>query len=289
MRIEVTKNHKIYITALIIVFAVYVLFFNKSDEYRDYESVMKDKTVIVVATMHRVGSTKIFNAIRKIHEVLGEEYYSSFIDGTTISPPYNYRNPAKIHIIKLHSPKGFANNQVISDAYKGKFKNFSHDNSKKIYWITAKRDLRDMAASQVRIGEHYPHFYNIDPHNVKQIFTALRRNLEWYNAYKPISDYEVKYEDFIDHSEKVILEIARAIGKDLNNHQVQEVKKYLEQLGDKDSIKKLSNKERVQSILADEHHITSNKLHYVYKETLDKEVISKIERSFHKELLELGY
>jgi hypothetical protein len=289
MKIEITKNYKRYLTVIIIVFAVYVLFFNKSDEYRDYESVMKDKTVIIVSTMHRVGSTKIFNAIRKIHEVLGEEYYSSFIDDTTISPPYNYHNPAKVHIIKLHSPQGFRNNQVIYDVYQKRLRNFSHDNSKRIYWITAKRDLRDMVASQVRVGKHYPDFYNIDPHNIKQIFTTLRTNLEWYYAYQDLSDYEVKYEDFVDHTERVILEIARAICKKLNDKQVQEVKKYLDQLGDQASIKQLSEKERVQSILADEHHITSNKLHCGYKETLDKGVISKIEQSFHKELAMFGY
>ena len=289
--LEHIKKYKRHFAAMIIIVSgVYVLF-PKGETIKniDYESKIEDKTIIIVATMHRVGSTKIFNAIKKIHEVLGEECHSGFIDHTTISRAYDYHNPSKVHIVKLHNPADFTNNEVIANAYNHKLKNFSNDDSKKIYWITAKRDLRDIAASQVRVGKFYPYFYNIRKDDFLHIAKALHANLSWYYAYRDISDYEVDYEEFIERPYIVIQNIAHAIGKNLDDQQVQKVKEYLDTLGDKESIKNLSHEERRHRGIVDENHITSNKKQYGYRDTLSKEVVSKIERRFNKDLVTLGY
>jgi len=275
--------------ALVISGLYYIFLYQPPDPFDRYEDVMKDKTIVIVATMHRVGSTKIFNAIRKIYEITGEDYYSSFIDHTTVSLPYNHLNPAKTHIIKMHSPAGFMPNKVINDVYVNKRKNFDGSNAKKIFWITAKRDLRDMVASQVRVGKYYPHFYNIDAKNFDEISRAIEMNLVWYHSYKDISDYEISYEEFLDRPHFVVEKLAVVLGKKLTKNQINSICKYLDDLGSEGTLKNMEDDNKKKSIIVDHHHITSNKKAGSYYDTLDEDTIGRINERFFKELQDLKY
>jgi hypothetical protein len=287
----VGDNLRKFCSIVWVVFGLWlVIIYQPPDPFEGYENVLKDKTLIIVATMHRVGSTKIFNAVRKIYEVSGDEYYSSFVDNTTISPAYNYKNPAKIHIIKMHSPKGFEHNKVIKDAYTYKLNNFErHNLPKKIFWITAKRDLRDMVSSQVRIGRYYPYFYNINPNNFNEISAALKTNLSWYYSYKDLSDYEVSYEEFLINPRTVVEKLSLLLGKPLNKLQVDKVVEYLNNLGDEGKLKNIDRNTKIKSVIVDHHHITSDKKPGRYKDTFGQEVILKIEQDFARDLQDLGY
>jgi len=286
----VRPNLRKFFSIIFVGFGLWIiLFYKPPDPFEGYKDIVKDKTIIIVATMHRVGSTKIFNAIRKICEIWDDKYYSSFVDDTTISPAYNYKNSATTHIIKMHSPNGFAHNKVIIDAYSNKLRNFNDADEQKIFWITAKRDLRDMVSSQVRVGKYYPYFYNINPKNFDEVNTAIRTNLSWYYAYKDLSDYEISYEEFMINPNRVVEKLAVVLGRPLTKAQVEEVVQYIDNLGDEEKLKNMDRRTKMKSVIVDHHHITSNKKPGGYRDTLSQEIAFKIERDFAQELQDLGY
>ena len=126
---------------------------------------------ILVAGMHKSGSTALFNIIR----LCFKDVYSSWCDY------YNEKNESKIHLVKTHS-------------YSKELMEWAD------IIFTTKRDMKDSTASIKRflMAEKIP--YNFDKY--------LKLNTEYYEDWKEYSDYEFVYEQYIEDPIKIINEIA---------------------------------------------------------------------------------
>lgn len=225
--------------------------------------------------MMRVGSTKIYNTVLKIYEVLGDKDYSvAYINygGTNYKPD----NRTSKHVIKIHD---------INNADKfGVPREVLLENA---IVITAKRDPRDIAASRLGMNGQGP-FFNINEDDFLSMESFLRHDREVYKFYEPISDYEVDYELYANDPRRVVRELAVALGKKLTESQVQEVAEYIEKVGDKEYLSSLSKKQ-LSKMLINNKHITGSKKVADYKNRLTSDYICKIEEKFGNWIVELGY
>jgi len=136
---------------------------------------------ITCAGCHRSGSTWLFNAVRLIMEVTGDEVYSCF------ATDYDAENTAPIHVVKCHNKRKFL---LDSDRI-----------------FTTKRDLRDIAASAVRRGL-------IDQ---SECIDYLHRIIvREYRPWKPFSHLEIKYEDLVRNKNLYIQDLAKLLKVEVN-------------------------------------------------------------------------
>ena len=125
------------------------------------------QNVILSAGCHRSGSTWLFNVVREAC-LLSGSVFSSFED--------RYRpNNKQYQVVKIHE---------FSEEWKDKADTI----------VTMRRDLRGIAASAVRVG------LIRESECVKYLRTVV---IPEYDAWKPYSHLEVKFEDILSIPDKV--------------------------------------------------------------------------------------
>lgn len=138
---------------------------------------------ILVAGMHKSGSTALFNIIRFCFE----DVYSSWCGY------YNEKNEAKTHLLKTH-------------AYSKELRDWAD------IIFTTKRDMKDSISSAKRFltTENIPYDFN----------EYLKLNTKYYNDWKEYSDYEFVYERYIEDPIKIITEISSVLGVSIDAEKV---------------------------------------------------------------------
>ena len=200
---------------------------------------------IVICGMTRAGSTVLYNIVRLAYISLKKDFYSNFI---TDYIKYIKENPSETHIIKTHA---FHKSLMGADIY-----------------LTAKRDIRDVLASNKRRRKL------LIEDGIRESFFDFKKcaisNVSYYDKWKDYSDHEFVYEEYcknpIDEIKKVllVLDIGCCCEKFIYNE--------LQQM--KDGTRKYRNVNGPDCFLL--HHITDGRVSS-YKETLTKEEIDYLE------------
>jgi hypothetical protein len=170
----------------------------ESNEFITLQKITKDKNkiVILIATMPRSGSTWLYNCVCEIHKLAEKEFYSCWID------KYDPTNDAPIHIVKAHNPEWYLSSQAD-------------------FIISSRRDVRDVVGSLIRMGWA----------NKEQATGTVERLINtvhpfWYSK----SDIEINYPDINAIPEEVITSLCQLFNINLNEHEVNSIKTYLNSL-----------------------------------------------------------
>jgi hypothetical protein len=216
---------------------------------------------IIVGGMPQAGSTLCFNLIREMIEENGSGVHVKL--GNTSS---NYK--------KEGSKTGKVDYNLVKSHIQipGNFD----------YKINVRRDIRDSVASNKRKD---PSFLG---GNVMEI---AKRNIDWYNEFVGISNYEFVYENYKNNPNNIIKEISFILGFNLDDNQINNVIDRAESLKDKNlSYTHEWSNDMFNKTLMSQIHITSNKGKIGgYKDTLTEQEIKNLEDKYKNWLTEKGY
>tara|TARA_Y100000588_G_scaffold117644_3_gene128792 strand:+ start:932 stop:1558 length:627 start_codon:yes stop_codon:yes gene_type:complete len=203
--------------------------------------------------LQRSGSTAQFNIVRHLFSIKGVQPYTSFITG------YNQNDKSLVHIIKSHIVPPLLLQQMDEKRPTG------------IELLTTHRDIRDAAASAVRMG-WAPNNQNIANY-AKEILAR----------YKPSARHAIhnmRYEDFQSNPGNTVQDIATALDIELSAQENTAILDHLETGNDSD---KLDNE-----TLLHPNHCGTGEIG-TYKEQLSQEAITAIEDNCGDWLREHNY
>lgn len=201
--------------------------------------------LVVCAGMHRSGSTWLYNAVRLILASQMLPVYATFVS--------NYRKSGcsdgrPIHVVKTH--RYYRDIQEAAECV-----------------FTTRRDLRDLAASAVRMG--------LCPSTRSGVIEYLTRVLdEDYIPWVQFSDFEMPYETMMADQERMIGILAAFMGFSVNEVAVRE------------QIDRLTH-EDPETLLAP-GHITKG-TPGSFPETLPEDCILAVETAFQRWQEQHGY
>jgi len=158
----------------------------------------------------------------------------------------------------------------------------SYDKRPEAHVINVKRDLRDATASAYR---KFPDKDKFD------ILKAAARNIEWYNCWTHLADYEWVYEDYKKKPQTILSAIQRVFGFELGLCELNEIIKEAEGL-QHETLKFKSIAERLDfedMTRMDKTQITNKGIIGGYKDTLSTEEIELIEDAHGPWLRQHGY
>jgi len=201
---------------------------------------------ILCAGMHRAGSTWLYNVVRFIYLNDNRDIYCSFATGD-----YNPANPAPVHILKIHR-------------YDPQWEELGD------YVLTTRRDLRDVAASAVRMG--------LVAHDMSAVIEFLRTLIRHESrGWSPRADLLVSYEEMIRDKPLAIVEIAKVLGVECD---AERVNRQVEELRPGDVIDPVT--------MLHPNHFTDGGTG-TYQKTLSEEIVGAIEQTYREWLITNGY
>lgn len=216
---------------------------------------MSKPRLYVCAGMHRSGSTWLYNVVRLALMGLGEYVYA-----TTAEPVgmYDPEYPVKQHVVKTHT-----------------FRQDLVKNATRVF--TSRRDLRDVAASMVRLG-------NIE-NEVLPVLKFLHWELRLYLQWSSFSKYESVYEDMVQDKLLAVRSLLYKLGMALNMEaNSNEIHAQVQALRAPPKEAKMYD----PTTLLTPGHFTDGRVGS-YKDTLSPEVVRAIEEEFGDWLQEKGY
>lgn len=208
-------------------------------------------TLYVVAGMHRSGSTWMFNTVRLALMMAGRDVYA-----TTAEPPalYDKDNPAPFHVVKTHAYRS----SLARDA---------------AYVMSSKRDLRDIAASMVRLGK-LPN----EPEPLLDFLQGEVKRLDQWRTYaRLVGTYEEMIRDKVEYTRLLLRGLDIAGGATLVSREVEALQVPSREAKTYDPVTLLTP-----------GHITDG-CAGGYKDTLSQEVVEAIEGRFMYWLEQEGY
>lgn len=205
---------------------------------------------LVIAGIPRSGSTRLFNIIRlgMLQNFNKDQINSGWVRAFTHKDGCH-------NIIKVHD-----------------YDPLWVDYGKHIF--TTKRDVRYIASSAY---EHKPYDVFKRP---DQLVNSMRNVLEKYRTWNEVSDYELVYEDFPDHKERIVAEIFEVIGLPVD------VNKLLDDLSQIGNSKNHFNEDG-ESLMHIQHFSPNTGLHYTQR--LPSDFVAAINEAFMPWLIENGY
>lgn len=138
---------------------------------------MSARRLIICGGGERSGSTWQYNVVRALY---GARVYGAWIDD------YDPGCSEGVHVVKAHAPSAIAH--LSADVI-----------------LTAYRDLRDVAASMIRMGW-------LDAANVAAIDAFLHSYVAAQDAWRARAVYAMKYEDMIAQPDAELVRLAAALG-----------------------------------------------------------------------------
>ncbi len=171
-----------------------------SQSYFDIQKLikLKEKKLILVASMPRSGSTWLFNCIREIYKIEEVDFYSCWVED------YEPDNPSLIHIVKVHNPEHRLSSQA--DII-----------------ISTRRDIRDVSCSLIRMGW----LTDTEESILKQCSFIVDSLHPFWNKKAKL---EIEYEDLLNNSEEVIKDVCNIIGVRPKIKDIEEISRYLKKL-----------------------------------------------------------
>lgn len=210
--------------------------------------------------MPQAGSTLAFNLIREMIELNGMGVQVRLGGRTRYKKKGDTTKSIDYSMVKNHTSIGV---------------NFTHI-------INVKRDIRDSVASNKRKD---PKFLN---GNVTDI---AKRNMDWYNQYVSIADYEFVYEDYKADPLKTMRALSKLFGFNLGDKSLNKIVDKAEGLKDQNlSYTHEWGHAMWDKTLMSQIHITSNKGKIGgYKDTLSTEEIDCLNKKYKTWLKDNGY
>lgn len=145
--------------------------------------------LILCAGINRSGSSWLFNAVRLLHGEGGLVAHSAWID------EYQPTDPRPIHIVKVHTETPAL--EILQPVI-----------------FTTRRDLRDIAASLLRMGW---------AHSSDDILNALKRIRGLHEHWTEKCNLEIAYEDLVGHEAQHVESLARTCGVPIDRRKAMRV------------------------------------------------------------------
>ncbi|GMQ47891.1 sulfotransferase domain-containing protein [Vibrio sp. 10N] len=159
---------------------------------------LKDKKIVLIATMPRSGSTWLFNCVREIYKNQEVDLYSEWIED------YVPSNNSFLHIIKVHDPEYRLSSQA--DVI-----------------ISTRRDIRNALVSLIRMGWI--------ANEEKQIMSEARRLINCVHPFwKERSKFEIEYSRILAEPGILIRQVCELLQVSAKNEMVEEVVSALSRL-----------------------------------------------------------
>lgn len=198
------------------------------------------KKLILCAGIPRSGSTWMYNMIRLMLERSGRTVYGAWIQD------YQPEMSADVHLVKVHEPLG-------------------EDWLKKADVIfCSHRDLRDIAASSIRMGW---------AKNDEEVITLLDNVLKMHSFWSAKASYELHYEDLLENSLAPAADMARVLGLHLKQQQLYQI------CQETDALEYRNGKVHDSITLLHPHHRQVGR-HGRFRDELSPELIQQIECQF---------